>query len=248
MFVVIVAKLERKFMMSLITRYYSQDMMLFVSQPKNPNLAEIQAKLDNIITKPKGLVDDDGQLQLIDPPVNALNDKFEENPGDLMAHITKPHLQSNVLIAIMGELLLTDLTEYIEVDGLKTITVDHFDVNGGEIHLIFKIVAEKSADMDLILHQLEGQISDGWGEDGTKELPLRLDEMPNSVFFDTTSTTIHEALFDIERYESMPPDIQTIMYNPDFVEELLQALTYQSFTITLRLAFGLGKLSPVVDF
>lgn len=235
--------------MSLIARYYSQNMMLFVSQPKNPNLAEIQAKLDEIITKPKGLVDDDGQLQRVASPVDALNNKFEENPGDLMDHIAKPHLQSNVLIAVMGELLLTDLTEYMDdIDGLKTITVDHFEVNGGEIHLIFKIVAEKSADMDLIVHQLEGQISDGWGEDGTKELPLRLDEMPRIALFNTGSTTVHEALFDIERYESMPPDVQTIMYNPDFVEELLQALTYQSFTITLRLAFGLGKLSPVVAF
>lgn len=235
--------------MAIITKYFSKPVTLYVSQPylADRHRQAIQSKLDDLVAKPAGLVDDDGMLNSVSPAVDVLNDEYEDRSGQLMTYITKSHLQSNVLMAVMGSLLLTDIADYIDVTGLKTITVDKFIVDEDDINIVFKIVADDSADMDLIVHELDSQISDGWGEDGTKEVPFDKDSLLEPGFFNVNSMSLEEAMFDLNHYETMPPDVREIMYTDNYVSALTQGLTYDPRYISLRLAFGYENLRAFED-
>lgn len=233
--------------MAIITKYFSKPVTLYVSQPYLADRQAIQSRLNELVAKPAGLVDEDGVLNPVSTDVDDLNDDYQDRPGQLMAHIAKPHLQSNVLMAVMGSLLLTDIAEYIEVAGLKTITVDHFVVDEDDVYIIFKIVADASADMDLIAHKLDSQISDGWGEDGTKEVPFDKDSLLDPGFFNIDSLTVDGAMFDIKHYETLPPDLRAIMYQDDYMKALIRALTYSPSQVSLRLAFGYENLRAIED-
>jgi len=93
--------------MAIITKYFSKPVTLYVSQPDLPDRYRqaIQSKLNELVAKPAGLVDDNGMLNTVSPAVDVLNDEYEDRSGQLMNHITKSHLQSNVLMAVMGSLL-----------------------------------------------------------------------------------------------------------------------------------------------
>ena len=231
--------------MAIITKYFSRNVSLYVSQPYAETYNENVAALETFGRKPNGILTADGSICQIEPTLDYLNTKYSDRPGVILRHIAEPNMLSNILIATLGNLLLVDLARYN--DAVESITVDHFVIEDDNVSIIFKMMIDDSEDIDLAIDFLNQQIVDGWGEDPSDEVVFNGFMFKDPSFFELDSTTPKQALFDIERYQELPPDIQEAMYTPEFVEHLLRAITYNQAKVSLRLAFGYENLRAFED-
>ena len=227
--------------MSKIVKEYARHVVLYVSNPIVRNSREIQTKLDEITTKPEGLVDDTGDLIPADSPVIMFMDRDDNDliTDELLSKFVRSGLKPNFLMSLLGYLLLFDLTDYINSPGLTSVAVDRFEKRNDDWVAIFKLVGDESTDFDDAIFQLRTQISDGWGENGSDEQTFLLDNLLEGGFFPRIYQNADDAFRVIAAYEETPPDIRDLMYNDIMVKSLRESLTYLPNRIDIRLAFDL---------
>ena len=114
--------------------------------------------------------DSDKETELVD-----LEDIAANNPRKVLSLIADPSTFNNLLINNLGNLGWVNLIQFAS-DDLKalfaTLTPDHYEFKNHGIQLIFKTIANQQItknDIDNLIDYLSGQLSDGWGENGTSK-------------------------------------------------------------------------------
>lgn len=224
--------------------YYTSPVSIICSQPLvKPEIAlsDINKDFNDLSSIIKEKLNDkkDNILSIVD---TFYEKNMDENhfSYDLIHHIAPKGAESNVLLSFMGALLLVDLSEYSNVKGVSSILVDHFEFKNQQIQLVFKIVADDSTDLKAVYSELEGQLSDGWGENGTEEVSFLIQELNDQKFFSQfyPSTNLTGALIDHEIAIENDDEQQIFkdMMNKS-IEDVILNLTYNTNKISFRLTF-----------
>lgn len=223
--------------------YYEAPVSIICSQPvvrPETALSAINKGLNDLSSTIKEKLKD-GQYNL------SVVDQFYEKHIDekhfsynLIHHIAPKGAESNVLMSFMGALLLVDLSEYSNVDGVSSILVDHFEFKNQQIQLVFKIEADDSTDLKVVYAELNDQLSDGWGENGTEEVSYLIQELNDQKFFSQfyPTSNLSGALIDHEIAIENDDDQQIFkdMMNTS-IEDVMLNLNYDTNSISFRLTF-----------
>lgn len=130
---------------------------------KSPISAAAKTNIQQKIDKDAG-----EETELVD-----LEDIAASDPQKVLSLIADPSTFNNLLISNLGNLGWVNLIQFSS-DDLKalfaTLTPDHYEFKNHGVQLIFKAIANQQVTKDGInnlIDYLSGQLSDGWGEDGT---------------------------------------------------------------------------------
>lgn len=150
------------------THYLSEPFGINLTHHPRP-LDEVQELLSEINNLP--LEDESQLLELQEPFIEALELQkiADENIYNAFSLFTNTKYLKNILAYALGEMLITDFADYSDNEKVDTIIIDHFETEESN-KIVFKIESTQQLDLE-DLHQirleLDGQMSDGWGENGS---------------------------------------------------------------------------------
>lgn len=161
----------------------------------------------NLTDKQVGFLTED-LVEVADDDLECQSDIFNKpdqlvKASGLFSKVQSPDSIRRLMLVVSGEMLLDDLADYCPDRRLRSLTLSDFDVTEAGVHAIFKATSDGMTDSE-VADYLAGQLSDGWGENGTLTFTLNVDvrSMAESIIDEVTfkSDDIRINSINLERF------------------------------------------------
>lgn len=138
------------------------DKKLITESQKKSLILAIEDALDDGEFEASNLITQEEALNLISPS------KYQYN---------------QTLMYLLGDMALNNFAKNSELENVQAIYPDHFEIDTSDIKLIFNIEAENlsKSDEKAICNMIDGQISDGWFENGSPFKTINMDVREHPV-------------------------------------------------------------------
>lgn len=114
--------------------------------------------------------------------LDNLTEDYWDEPKNILDLLVNENMQSNFLMTLMGYLITTDLADYYDDPKVYSIVVDRFVIYENDVKLILKTEADEDVDRDKLDDYIDGQVSDGWGENGTEPVEYWAGQFKGDLF------------------------------------------------------------------
>lgn len=168
-----------------------------------------------------------------------LTEEYYDEPQKLLEKLVDKKVRNNFLIGVMGELVITDLADYYDDKSVHSIVADKFVFGkSGEIYLSLRIDAEHDTDLSALYTYIDGQVSDGWGENGSEPVEYWAGNLKSDIFKKYIyGDSIEVALSNLKVLESEYTTSDSI---PDYLRDEFrrnfEAFLYKPAVVSIRLS------------
>lgn len=196
---------------------------------------------------PDSMLNDTGDIDFYSAKddISDLSEEYTDNPKHILDLMVDQKLRNNFLMSLMGGLVTVDLAEYYDNDNVSTIYVDRFEVVGNKVYLVFRIEAKDSEPNEDIFDYIDGQVSDGWGENGTDSVEIPVIYLKGSIFKQYVYEPTPEIVInDLNSHlhaltyfkDNLSQDNIDDMYK-EVVEETRPSFSFKPSMVSIRLSF-----------